>query len=137
MARVSQTLSTPSHMALTEEQAQKVMLVRSLEQAWDNEGIWSASDAKEATRVTTDLLGANTAFDTFLARRAEWVVDRLVKRKSVRAIQLGRRPWLAMAGTLLVAGALAVGFQPLFLDFQTLGEEAAQKVLQSKLYEYA
>lgn len=97
-------------MALTEEQAQKVMLVRSLEQAWDNEGIWSASDAKEATRVTTDLLGAKTAFDSFLARRAEWIVDQLVKRKSVRAIQLGRRPWLAMAGTLLVAAAQAVGF---------------------------
>lgn len=96
-------------MSLTEMQAQRVVLVRSLEQARDTGGRWSASDAKEATRATNELVGAKAPFDQFLARRAEWVIAELNKRKPNEKLDLRPPRWPKSAGWLLIVMALTVG----------------------------
>ena len=64
-------------MPLTEHQAQQVTLVRILEQSQNNGSVWSASDAKEATRAAMDLVGTKGSFTEFVARRAEWALEEI------------------------------------------------------------
>jgi hypothetical protein len=96
-------------MSLTELQAQRVVLVKSLEQAQDTGGRWSASDAKEATRATNELVGKKVPFDQFLARRAEWVIEELNKRKPNEKIDVRLPRWPMSAGWLLIVMAMTVG----------------------------
>ena len=99
-------------MSLTESQAQHAMLVRALEQARDNGGLWSAGDAQEATRETAELAGAGARmpFGDFVARRAERVLDRIGKRPGSPSFDFAKRRWPALAGWAIVALALVFGF---------------------------
>ena len=67
-------------MPLTEHQAQQVTLVRVLEQTPNNGSVWSASDAKEATRAARDLVGTRASFTEFVARRAQWALEEINRR---------------------------------------------------------
>ena len=73
-------------MSLTELQAQRAVVVKSLEQARNTGGRWLAGDAKEATRATNELVGAKAPFDQFLARRAELAIFNHGGRKMAQDI---------------------------------------------------
>lgn len=96
-------------MSLNEVQAQRVMLVRAIEQARDNGGAWSAADAKEATRATNELVGARASFDQFVARRAEWVLEEVRRRRANAAVDPGAPRWPRTAGLLLIVAAFVTG----------------------------
>ena len=96
-------------MSLTELQAQQVTLVRVLEQTRDNDGLWSAQDAREATGATMDIMGAKPPFDQFVARRAEWALEEINKRPSSKKIYLREPRWPILVGWLLVFLALLTG----------------------------
>jgi hypothetical protein len=97
-------------MSLNEFQAQQVMLVRALEQSRDNGGLWSAGDAKEATRATRELVGSQAPLDQFAARRAEFALAALRQRTPQAMPDLPAPRWPTIAGGLLVGGALLLGF---------------------------
>jgi hypothetical protein len=97
-------------MPLTEQQAQQITLVRVLEQTHNNGALWSADDAKEATRATIELVGPKSSFAEFVARRAQWALEKISKRAPDRAIQLRQPRWPLVAGQVLAAFALACGF---------------------------
>jgi Protein of unknown function (DUF2868) len=97
-------------MALTEAQARQVTLVRLLEQTPDNGGLWTAGDAKEATRAAKALVGPQASFATFLARRAEWALEEIDRRKPGQAITFKEPRWPALAGLLLAVSGLLAGF---------------------------
>ena len=96
-------------MALNELQAQRVLLVRAIEQARDNGGAWSAADAREATRATTELVGAKAGFDQFVARRAEWVLEEVRRRRANAAVDVGAPRWPRTAAVALIVAALLTG----------------------------
>ena len=75
-------------MPLTELQAQQIALVRVLEQTRDNGGVWTASDAREATRAARELVGPRAPFEAFVARRAQWALDEIGRSKPAQAIRL-------------------------------------------------
>jgi hypothetical protein len=97
-------------MKLTEHQAQQITLVRILEQAQNNGGVWSADDAKEATRAARDLVGSKAPFAAFVARRAQLVLEKIKSRSPDRAIQLEKPRWAFFAGQALALVALVGGF---------------------------
>lgn len=97
-------------MPLTELQAQQITLVRVLEQTQSNDAVWSAVDAKEATRATIDLVGPKASFAEFMARRAQWTLETISRRAPDRAIQLQQPRWPLVAGQVLAVVALASGF---------------------------
>jgi hypothetical protein len=97
-------------MSLTEHQAQQITLVRVLEQTQNNDGLWSAEDAKEATHAAIELVGRKASFADFVARRAQWALEAISKRTPDRAIQLRQPRWPFMAGQLLAVLALLAGF---------------------------
>ena len=96
-------------MPLTEHQAQQVTLVRILEQSQNNGSVWSASDAKEATRAAMDLVGTKGSFTEFVARRAQWALEEINRRSPDRAIQLRQPRWPMLASQLLAVFALISG----------------------------
>ena len=105
-------------MPLTELQAQHIALVRVLEQTRDNGGVWTASDAREATRAARELAGPRAPFEAFVARRAQWALDEIRRSKPAQAIRLRtvRAPlWAGWAGAL---GALLAGFATDYLAAQ-------------------
>ena len=75
-------------MSLTESQAQEITLIRVLEQTRDNGGLWSAGDAKEATRAATELLSTKAPFDQFVARRADCALAEIGKRFHIRVTDM-------------------------------------------------
>jgi hypothetical protein len=97
-------------MPLTETQAQQVTLVRVLEQTQDPTALWSADDAKEATRATLELLGSKAPFAAFVARRAQWALDTIAQRAPDRALALRPPRWPLLAAQLLAVLALVAGF---------------------------
>ncbi len=96
-------------MSLTESQAQEITLIRVLEQTRDNGGLWSAGDAKEATRAATELLSTKAPFDQFVARRADCALAEIGKRSSSPTIDLRTTRGPTVAGWLIVVFALATG----------------------------
>jgi hypothetical protein len=97
-------------MSVSEFQAQQITLVRVVEQARDNGGLWSATDAREATRATAELLGKKAPFDQFLARRADWALDTIGKRSAKPMFDLRPPRWPPVVGWLMVSIAMAIGF---------------------------
>lgn len=97
-------------MLLTEYQAQQITLVRVLEQAQNNDGVWSSEDAKEASRATAELLGAKATFPEFVARRAQWALETIGQRPPDRAIHLLQPRWPFVVEQVLAVLALACGF---------------------------
>lgn len=97
-------------MPLTEQQAQQITLMRVLEQMQNNGGLWSVDDAKEATRSTIELLGPKAPFAEFVARRAQWSLEKINKRTPDRAILLCEPRWPLIAAQLLAFLALVSGF---------------------------
>lgn len=97
-------------MLLTELQAQQITLIRVLEQTRDNAGIWSGGDAKEATRATQELLGTNASFNQFIARRADWALEKIRKCSENPTIDLRTTRWPTVAGWLVVVLAFLIGF---------------------------
>ncbi len=97
-------------MALTEQQALQVTLVRVLEQTQNNGAVWSVADAKEATRSTIELLGPKASFAEFVARRAQWALETINKRAPDRAIQVRPPRWPFVAGQVVALFALVCGF---------------------------
>lgn len=96
-------------MAINEIEAQQVLLVRAIERAPDNAGLWSDDDAREATREAQQRVGAAAAFEEFLARRAEWAIDTIRARRPDLPLRFGPPRWLATARRLSVAGAFVFG----------------------------
>jgi len=94
-------------MSLNEIQAQQVMLVRAIEQAQDTTNFWSKDDAKDATRETNEI---NASFEQFVARRAKWVLNNIKKNKSAPKIDLSISHLPTIAGWLMIAAALIIGF---------------------------
>ena len=97
-------------MQLTEQQAQKITLIRVLEQTQSSGVLWSADDAKEATSATIDLVGNTASFSEFLARRADWALTTINKRTPNRSINVRHPRWFSFAGVLLTSLALLCGF---------------------------
>ncbi|MBK6361511.1 MAG: DUF2868 domain-containing protein [Comamonadaceae bacterium] len=97
-------------MPLTEHQAQQVTLVRVLEQTPNNGSVWSASDAKEATRAARDLVGTRASFTEFVARRAQWALEEINRRSPDRAFNLQAPKWPLVAGQAIFAIAILAGF---------------------------
>lgn len=96
-------------MSLTEFQAREITLVRVLETR-DNAGLWTADDAKEATRETMELLGAKAPFDQFVARRAECFLSKIGKHSANSTINLKVPRWPIFVARLLVVVAMVIGF---------------------------
>lgn len=97
-------------MPLTEHQAQQITLVRVLEQTQNTAAVWSAMDAKEATRATIELLGPKPSFAEFVARRAQWALQEISRRSPEQAMQLRQPRWPFVAAQALAVLALAGGF---------------------------
>lgn len=97
-------------MSLTEFQAKNTLLVKAIEQARCNNAFWSATDAKEATRATIELIDAKTPDDQFFARRAELVLDIIRKKKSAPLLNLPPRNQLKVAAWLMILIAFVIGF---------------------------
>ena len=97
-------------MAITEHQAQRVSLVRSVEQVANNGEIWSANDAKEATLATKSIVGEKCPFDLFVARRAELIIEQIAKRRSKFVIEVCEQRALTTFAWILIVISLAVGF---------------------------
>jgi|JI10StandDraft_1071094.scaffolds.fasta_scaffold01638_14 hypothetical protein len=96
-------------MPLTEHQAQQITLVRVLEQTQNNGSVWSASDAKEATRAARDLAGDKASFAEFVARRAQWVLEEISRRTPEQALPLRPARWPMLGAQLLAVFALISG----------------------------
>lgn len=92
-------------MSLSESQAQRIVLVRALEQSRDGSKLWSASDAKEATRAVGELVSAKAPFAAFVARRAELVLEDTGKRlppgQTIALCTSSSLGWLAWALAVL------------------------------------
>lgn len=84
-------------------------MLRSIEQAADNGGLWSAADAKEATQEARDLTGAGASFQDLLARRAQWAMAQIAQRFPDKAIQLRKPKWPGAAAWGLCALAFVAG----------------------------
>ncbi len=97
-------------MSLSESQAQQIMLVQALEQGRENGGLWSAGDAKEATRATMQRLGDKSPFDQFLARRAEWALALIGKRPGGEKVNLAAPRWPRVVAWVLLVVALVTGY---------------------------
>ena len=97
-------------MPLTEHQAQQITLVRVLEQTQANGSVWTADDAREATRAARELVGTQSTFAGFVARRAQWVQEEISRRTPDRAIALRPPRWPFLAAQVLAVFALAGGF---------------------------
>ncbi len=96
-------------MAITENQARRILLVRSIEQASNNGGIWTTHDAKAATLATNSMTREKSAFDLFLARRAELVIEKITKQNSGVVIELSKQHPLTLLGWILIVTAFATG----------------------------
>lgn len=94
-------------MSLTECQARKITLVRALETR-DNAGLWTADDAKEATRATKG--EGKTTFDQFVARRAEQAWSEIGKLSANPITNLKVPRWPTFVGWLLVVISMLTGF---------------------------
>jgi|GEM_PF-4872357 len=105
-------------MPLTELQAQQIALVRVLEQTRDNGGVWTAGDAREATRAARELAGPRAAFDAFVARRAQWALEEIGRRTPAQAIRLHAVRGPFWAGLAVALGALLAGFATDYLAAQ-------------------
>jgi hypothetical protein len=97
-------------MPLTEQQAQQITLVRVLEQTPGNDAVWSADDAREATRATMELLGSKASFVQFVTRRALWALESIARRAPNQAIQVRAARWPLVGAQVLAGIALAFGF---------------------------
>ena len=108
--QLNQTYANDFAMAITENQAQRVLWVRALEQSAHNDQIWSAQDAQAATRATKNITGENSPFDLFVASRAEYVIEQIAKRNPELVTEPSRRQSLAVFGWALIVAAFAIGF---------------------------
>lgn len=94
---------------LSEHQALEICILRSIEQAADNGGLWSVADAKEATQEARDLTGAGASFSDLLARRAQWAMNLIAQRTPAKAVQLREPKWPGLAASGLCAVAFLAG----------------------------
>jgi hypothetical protein len=94
---------------ITERQALEVCMLRSLEQSAGHRAIWTADDAKEATREARDLVSKRGSYTDFLARRARWALERLAERSPDRVIVLRNLRWgAAFTLCFLLTGLLGL-----------------------------
>lgn len=94
---------------MNEAAARHVILVRALETTDSPDKPWSDTDAAWASRAAAEVVGSEADTDRFLARRGMLAAERLGDRdRQFRRLAEGRnwRPWV---GSLLVAGAFALG----------------------------
>lgn len=105
-------------MPLTELQAQQIALVRVLEQTRDNGGVWTTSDAREATRAARELVGPRASFEAFVARRAQWALDEIGRSKPAQSIRLHTVRGPFWAGLAVALCALLAGFATDYLAAQ-------------------
>lgn len=97
-------------MSLTEAQALEITLVRVLEQTPDNGALWTAGDAREATRASMELVPAKAPLDQFVARRAGLALTEIRKRPASPGVHSEGPHWPTRAAWLIVILALMVGF---------------------------
>jgi len=95
------------NMSLTESQAREITLVRVLE-THDNGELWTADDAREATRVAK--AGEKATFDQFIARRAKRSLSEIRKLSAYPITSLKLPRWPTYVGGLLVVIAMLIGF---------------------------
>ncbi len=94
---------------MNESAALDVVAVRAIESADRERVVWSDGDRAWATRAAAEVVGEGGAADAFLARRAQFALERLGERyrtlpRAVRSLRW--RPWV---GHAVVAGAAVVG----------------------------
>jgi hypothetical protein len=95
---------------MDERAALAVTAVRAVETSDRARSLWSDADRAWASRAASEAVGAKAATESFLARRASFVLERLGGRvkalpRAVHALQW--RPWVGVA---IVAVAFALGF---------------------------
>lgn len=98
---------------MDEASALRVVAARAVETADAARTIWSDADRAWASRAAAEVVGADAAPETFLARRAMLAIERLGTRhpalvRTVRALR-----WRRWVGTAVMLAAVVIGF---FLD---------------------
>lgn len=94
---------------MNEAAAREVVMVRAVETMDAQRALWSDEDREWASRAAAEVVGANAAPESFLARRASLALERLGTRAAAipRALQATTwRPWI---GYLIVALAFVSG----------------------------
>lgn len=94
---------------MNEAAALDVIAVRALETADADRRLWADADREWASRAAAEIVGDRADAETFLARRAGLVLERLTERRSPlpRAFRAWR--WRSWIGVLVVLGAFAAG----------------------------
>ena len=94
---------------MNESAALDIITVRAIESADRERSVWSDADRAWASRAAAEVVGEAAPAGVFLARRAEFALERLGERDRAlpRAIRSLRwRPWVGYA---ILAGALILG----------------------------
>ncbi len=94
---------------MDESAALEVTAVRAIETADTDRSLWSDGDREWASRTAAESVGDGAGGETFLARRAQLVLERLGAEhpsvpRAVRALH-----WRAWIGAAIVAGAFVLG----------------------------
>lgn len=102
---------------MDERSAREAVLVRAIETADGAREIWSDADRAWATRASAEVVGEHARDDSFIARRADLVLERLAERHPrIRALSRlpSARSWLAPLLALLafVVGAVGADVSP-------------------------
>ena len=94
---------------MDESGALKVIAVRAVETADAARAAWSDADRAWASRAAAEVVGASAPADTFLARRASLVLERLGTREPAFGTAVRTLAWRPWIGTAIVGLAFALG----------------------------
>jgi hypothetical protein len=98
---------------MDEDSALDVVAVRALETADASRDAWTDDDRAWASRAAAEVVGAQAAPQTFLARRAKLALEKIAARQPAFARAAHALRWRAWVATAVIAVALVLG---VFLD---------------------
>jgi hypothetical protein len=94
---------------MTEQQAMRVLLMRSIETTTPQPGAWNDADRRWATESAAREVGAQASDETFLEFRAAQVLKRLRERSTAVGRVIGLASWHTGPARLLIALSLLIG----------------------------
>ncbi len=95
---------------MNEHSALEVIAVRAIETQDRGRTVWSDAERAWASRAAAEVVGEKADADTFLARRANLVMERLGERNRALREAVRVMRWHPWHGWAIVAGAFALGF---------------------------
>jgi hypothetical protein len=94
---------------MNEAAAREVVMVRAVETMDAQRALWSEDDREWASRAAAEVVGANAASESFLARRATLALERLGTRAAAIPRALKATTWRPWIGYVAVAVAFVLG----------------------------